>query len=137
MPVSQSYWDDDISILSAENVNFAIETAGLGSRFTAIVVDSILQLLVLGLVGIVGNMLADYLPALMEAGKWIRVAVYGLLIILAFLIRVLCMRRYTGGCQGGRDGERHCQAKTSARSFWGYRQFQFSLPYNSNTSIVV
>jgi uncharacterized RDD family membrane protein YckC len=88
MPVSQSYWEDDISILSAENVNFAIETAGLGSRFAAVVIDMVLQMFVLGLVGIVGGVLADYLPALMEAGKWIRVVVYGLLIIFAFLILI-------------------------------------------------
>jgi len=86
MPVSQSYWDDDLSILSAENVNFAIETAGLGSRFAAFVVDSLMQLLMLLLVGIVGNLLADYLPALMEAGKWVKFFVAGLLIIIAFLI---------------------------------------------------
>lgn len=88
MPASQSYWDDDLSILSAENVNFAIETAGLGSRFSATAIDLFIQLLLTGLVGIAGNFLVDYLPALLEAGAWIRFFVYGLLIILTFLIAI-------------------------------------------------
>jgi hypothetical protein len=36
-------WEDDISILSSENVGVVVETAGLGSRFGAAVVDYLLQ----------------------------------------------------------------------------------------------
>ncbi|RYG68227.1 RDD family protein [bacterium] len=42
----RSYWDEDLAILSAENVSFSIETAGLGSRFAALALDTFYQLLV-------------------------------------------------------------------------------------------
>jgi uncharacterized RDD family membrane protein YckC len=63
-------WDDDLAILSAENVNFAVETAGLGSRFTAATVDLTLQLLVLGLLGLAYNLLISYLPPLDTWGQF-------------------------------------------------------------------
>jgi len=52
-----SYWDEDLAILSAENVNFSVETAGLGSRFAAATIDLTLQGLVLCLVGLGGPLL--------------------------------------------------------------------------------
>ena len=39
----RSYWDEDLAILSAENVSFSLETAGLGSRLAALSVDTAIQ----------------------------------------------------------------------------------------------
>jgi uncharacterized RDD family membrane protein YckC len=39
----KAHWDEDISILSAENVSFAVETAGLGSRLAAVLLDLLFQ----------------------------------------------------------------------------------------------
>jgi uncharacterized RDD family membrane protein YckC len=41
----KAHWDDDIAILSAENIEFQVETAGLGSRFAAVMIDMTIQLL--------------------------------------------------------------------------------------------
>lgn len=40
----KAYWDDDVTILSAENIEFQVETAGLGSRFAAVTIDMVIQL---------------------------------------------------------------------------------------------
>ena len=45
----RSYWDEDLAILSAENVSFSVETAGLGSRLAALSIDTTIQMLVAGL----------------------------------------------------------------------------------------
>ena len=45
----RSYWDEDLAILSSENVSFSLETAGLGSRLAALSVDTAIQLLVVSL----------------------------------------------------------------------------------------
>lgn len=52
----RSYWDEDLAILSAENVSFSLETAGLGSRLAAVSIDTALQMLVaaLALLGLAG-----------------------------------------------------------------------------------
>lgn len=42
----KAHWDDDIAILSAENIEFQVETAGLGSRFAAVMIDMTIQFLV-------------------------------------------------------------------------------------------
>ena len=42
----KAHWDDDIAILSAENIEFQVETAGLGSRFAAVLIDMGLQIFV-------------------------------------------------------------------------------------------
>lgn len=39
----KAHWDEDVAILSAENVSFAVETAGLGSRLAAVFIDMTLQ----------------------------------------------------------------------------------------------
>lgn len=39
----KAHWDEDVAILSAENVSFAVETAGLGSRLAAVFMDMTLQ----------------------------------------------------------------------------------------------
>ena len=57
----RSYWDEDLAILSAENVSMSLETAGLGSRLAALSIDTALQLLVaiLAMLGLAG--LENYL----------------------------------------------------------------------------
>ena len=55
-----SYWDEDLAILSAENVSFSLETAGLGSRLAAVSVDLALQLLVAAAAGTAVRGLNDY-----------------------------------------------------------------------------
>ena len=45
----RSYWDEDLAILSAENVSFSVETAGLGSRLAALSVDTAIQMFVVAL----------------------------------------------------------------------------------------
>ena len=86
MPAVQSYWDDDISILSSENVNFAIETAGLGSRFAANIADITLQMLVTIFVGIIGTYFAEAIGQLLAAGKVMQYFVYALLTIIVFSV---------------------------------------------------
>jgi uncharacterized RDD family membrane protein YckC len=56
----RSYWDEDLAILSSENVSFSVETAGLGSRLAALALDTFFQLLVLLLVAL-GAWGAEYL----------------------------------------------------------------------------
>lgn len=55
----RSYWDEDLAILSAENVSFSLETAGLGSRLAALSIDTTIQMLVAGL-GYLAVAGADY-----------------------------------------------------------------------------
>lgn len=75
-------WDDDLDILSAENVNFAVETAGLGSRFGAALIDLMLQGLVLSLLAFAVTYSLDYLPKMNELSNWVRAFTEGLAIIV-------------------------------------------------------
>lgn len=52
------HWDEDLAILTAENVNFAVETAGLGSRFAAALIDLTIQFFAIWAVVMVFFMLA-------------------------------------------------------------------------------
>jgi uncharacterized RDD family membrane protein YckC len=79
-------WDDDIDILSAENVSFHIETAGLGSRFGAAVIDLLLQGAALGLGAIAANYLLDYLPQLDQTTQWVRVLLGAMGVLVIALI---------------------------------------------------
>jgi uncharacterized RDD family membrane protein YckC len=79
-------WDDDIDILSAENVSFHIETAGLGSRFGAAVIDLLLQFFTLGLGAIAANYLIDYLPQLNSSAQWVKVTLGAIGAIVVALI---------------------------------------------------
>lgn len=45
--MQRAQWDDEVSVLSAENVLFEIETAGLAARFAAVLLDMLLQLFAL------------------------------------------------------------------------------------------
>ena len=57
----RSYWDEDLAILSAENVSFSLETAGLGSRLAALALDTAIQLFVALLVFIIAAGAVYYL----------------------------------------------------------------------------
>ena len=84
----RSDWDDELSILSAENVNFALETAGLGSRFAAAMIDMTLQALTLILLLIVALYFVSYF--VIDISNWSRWtlsigAAIGLLILFLIL----------------------------------------------------
>jgi uncharacterized RDD family membrane protein YckC len=69
---SHDPWGEDLDILSAENVNFALETAGLGSRFGAAMIDLALQCVVILLVLIAAVRFLDLLPSGYVWSKWAR-----------------------------------------------------------------
>jgi uncharacterized RDD family membrane protein YckC len=84
--MARNPWDDDLDILSAENVNFAIETAGLGSRFGAAVIDLLIQALLISLSGYVATIFMGYLPPLDEVAQWIRGGLIALGILLLAIL---------------------------------------------------
>ena len=75
-------WEDDISIVSSENVGLAVETAGLGSRFGALMLDSLLQALFIGLVFWTTLEVWQYLPKNADWVKWLESASSAFLILL-------------------------------------------------------
>jgi uncharacterized RDD family membrane protein YckC len=79
-------WDEDLSILSAENVHFGVETAGLGSRLAAIAIDVTLQLVALTLFVLALNYLSGAVPDWSVFSKGVRSGFAGLGILTAFLI---------------------------------------------------
>lgn len=85
--MQRAHWDDDVSVLSAENVFFDIETAGLAARFGAVLLDMTLQLIVVLLLSIAGLMFTTYVSPIEEWGQWmlnISQAIFYLLIFLIF-----------------------------------------------------
>jgi len=78
-------WDDELSILSSENVNFAVETAGLGSRFTAVVIDMTLQLVVFLVMCLIAVYGFNFLPTEGDVARW-AVSVGGAIFILITFI---------------------------------------------------
>ncbi len=79
----RSYWDEDLAILSAENVSFSIETAGLGSRFAALVLDTFYQILALFAVSMMVLAFDNYVFVLSEITH---VALYSLAVFLLFIV---------------------------------------------------
>lgn len=69
--MKRAYWDDDVSVLSAENVFFEIETAGLAARFGATLIDLTLQILVAGLFGVAAGLFESYVLPMQELALWI------------------------------------------------------------------
>jgi len=87
MPIQQSDWDDELSILSAENVNFALETAGLGSRFAAVMIDLLLQGLAITLLLIAGSYFVIYfLPDVSTWSRWVLSVSIGVGLFVFFLL---------------------------------------------------
>lgn len=75
-------WEDDFAILSSENVGLAVETAGLGSRFGALALDSLLQILFILLIAFLSIELFNLLPQKAPWVQWIESIAGGLLILL-------------------------------------------------------
>jgi uncharacterized RDD family membrane protein YckC len=82
----RAYWDDDVSVLSAENVFFEIETAGLAARFGATLIDVLLQLLAAGLLGLAFNIVDSYIAPMQSWTRWMVYFSTALLILLLFVI---------------------------------------------------
>jgi uncharacterized RDD family membrane protein YckC len=85
--MSRTDWNDELDILSAENVNFAVETAGLGSRFGAALIDMTIQGFVVMLLLLVANWVSGYvLPLIQEWSAWGRALGGAFLILLGVTI---------------------------------------------------
>lgn len=82
----RSYWDEDLAILSAENVSFSIETAGLGSRFAALALDTFYQLLAYILLALAALGIEYYVLSLSEMPEWLRSCVMALYFIITFAL---------------------------------------------------
>jgi uncharacterized RDD family membrane protein YckC len=82
----RAYWDDDVSVLSAENVFFEIETAGLAARFGAALIDITLQLVVISLVSILGALLMSYALPMEEWTKWMLYVGGAFYLLFLFLV---------------------------------------------------
>jgi uncharacterized RDD family membrane protein YckC len=84
--MKRAYWDDDVSVLSAENVFFEIETAGLAARFGATLIDLTLQILAAGLFGIAAALFESYALPLEELALWMVQLLTAFGILLLFVI---------------------------------------------------
>jgi uncharacterized RDD family membrane protein YckC len=85
--MSRTDWNDEVDILSAENVSFAIETAGLGSRLGAALIDITIQGLVVILLLIGAGWVSDYvLPVIESWSAWARALGAALLILVGVTI---------------------------------------------------
>jgi len=82
----KSNWDDDLSILTAENVNFAVETAGLGSRFAAWLIDVMVQFGVLSITLIVFGILSIRWGLNTDFEHWFSSIAGAVMAIVVFLI---------------------------------------------------
>jgi uncharacterized RDD family membrane protein YckC len=81
-----NYWDDELSVLSTENVNFAVNTAGLGSRFMAVFIDLVIQLLLMLGVSILSAYYMDFLTTTFGSKTWFTSFMTSILIFLFFII---------------------------------------------------
>ena len=82
----RSYWEEDLAILSAENVAVSVETSGLGSRMAALCIDTTLQLLVLLLISLVWAGAAYFIPALNTPAPWVASTLEAIFSIFVFLL---------------------------------------------------
>ena len=79
-------WEDDLSIQSSENVNFSVETAGVGSRLGAAFVDSLIQMVAIILIVIAAAWARSYLPNGATWVKWFDSVGGALLMLLIAVI---------------------------------------------------
>jgi uncharacterized RDD family membrane protein YckC len=84
--MQRAHWDDDVSVLSAENVFFEIETAGLAARFGAALIDITLQLFVLMLVSTLGALLVSYTMPIEIWATWMIYLGGAIYLLFAFLV---------------------------------------------------
>jgi uncharacterized RDD family membrane protein YckC len=82
----RAYWDDDVSVLSAENVFFEIETAGLAARFGATIIDLTLQLFAAALLGFGFALFESFIAPMQNWALWTVYLATALLILLLFII---------------------------------------------------
>ena len=83
----RSYWEEDLAILSAENVAVSVETSGLGSRMAAFCIDTTIQVLVLTLASLVWAGASYYIPVLKTPAAWVSStlqAIFGIFVFLLF-----------------------------------------------------
>lgn len=79
-------WEDDLSIQSSENVNFSVETAGVGSRLGAAFVDSLIQFVTVILIVIAAVWARSYLPNGANWVKWLDSVGSAILMLLIAVI---------------------------------------------------
>ena len=84
--MQRAQWDDDVSVLSSENVFFEIETAGLAARFGAVLIDMTLQLFVILLVSLAGVAFSTYIAPMEDWAQWMLYAGEAIFYLLVFLI---------------------------------------------------
>jgi uncharacterized RDD family membrane protein YckC len=85
--MSRTDWNDEVDILSAENVSFAIETAGLGSRMGAALIDLTIQGFVIMLLLLGAGWVSGFaLPLIKEWSAWAQALGAALLILVGVTI---------------------------------------------------
>lgn len=84
--MKRAYWDDEVSVLSAENVFFDIETAGLGARFGATLIDFTLQLLAALVLGVAGAFIESNLLPFESMTLWMIEAIRAIAMLVGFII---------------------------------------------------
>jgi len=82
----RSYWEEDLAILSAENVAVSVETSGLGSRLAAVFIDTCLQGGVLLLGWLVGWGAYSYITPLQHLPAWLESTLQAVYYVLVFLL---------------------------------------------------
>ncbi len=82
----RSYWEEDLAILSAENVSVSVETSGLGSRLAALFIDTTLQCLVWLLLRLVLWGASSYIVALSSLPAWLESTFQALYYVFLFLL---------------------------------------------------
>jgi uncharacterized RDD family membrane protein YckC len=78
--------DEFLSIETPENVAFGYEVAGIGSRFLAALIDSLLIIALLIVVALVGSLFSNMLLAGVEQSESLVLWVVGALLLIAFVI---------------------------------------------------
>lgn len=107
----RAYWDDEVSVLSAENVFFEIETAGLAARFGATLIDVTLQILAAGLFGIAFNLFDSYVAPMQTWSLWMVYLATAVLILLLFLIFYAYYFFFEWLWDGQTPGKRLCKLR--------------------------
>ncbi len=82
----RSYWDEDLAILSAENVSFSIETAGLGSRFAALALDTFYQILIYLLLALAALGFQNYVFSFADMPRWLASSLIALYLLVTFAL---------------------------------------------------
>ncbi len=83
--MQRAYWDDDVSVLSAENVFFEIETAGLAARFGAVLIDMTIQLVLITIMSLAAMLFSTNILPMEGWAPWVlsvSIALYGLMVFL-------------------------------------------------------